>query len=154
MIKKKNQYQRLSAFQKFLYREIRKYAFSKYTAVVYVDDNAIGVANKAMVIFNNNTIEATCRDNDGAKTMVLGGPEVEISSKQFISNDMFYAVEAFMRGQQTTVRYTLEHPTEENEPIFESDCYVVDINPLPLRKHLQRAYVKLIGHTVTLHTEQ
>jgi len=76
--------------------------------LVYMDGTAIACSTEASVNITNEQIEVTCKDNDGAKTYILGGQDATFTVGgifQFDNNGADQLTDAVIDQTTVTVRF-------------------------------------------------
>jgi predicted secreted protein len=76
--------------------------------LVYMDGVAIACSTEASVSITNEQIEVTCKDNDGAKTYILGGQDATFTVGgifQFDNNGADQLTDAAVDQTPVTVRF-------------------------------------------------
>lgn len=76
--------------------------------LVYMDGVAIACSTEASVNITNEQIEVTCKDNNGAKTYILGGQDASFTVGgifQFDNNGADQLTDAVIDKETVTVRF-------------------------------------------------
>lgn len=97
--------------------------------LLYMDGNPIVCTTEASFDFSREIIEATCKDNDGARQIKLGGTSGNFGVSGLWKFDGAYQIEdlmtAFLAGTQLTARWTTD---STGDFYLEAEVYITNIS--------------------------
>ena len=97
--------------------------------LLYMEGNPIVCTTEASFSFSRELIEATCKDNDGARQITLGGTSGNFSVSGLWKFDGAYQIEdlatAFLAGTQLTARWTTN---VAGDFYFEAEVYITELS--------------------------
>jgi predicted secreted protein len=97
--------------------------------LLYIEGVAIACTTDASFDFSREILEVTCKDNDGAKQIRLGGTDGSFSVSGIWKFDAAYGVEdlvtAWLAGTLVTVRWATD---SVGDFYLEADAYITNIS--------------------------
>lgn len=97
--------------------------------LLYIDGEPIVCTTEASFDFSREIIESTCKDNNGARQIKLGGTSGTFSVSGLWKFDGAYQVDdlmtAFLAGTLLTARWTTD---ETGDFYLEADVYITNIS--------------------------
>jgi predicted secreted protein len=92
--------------------------------LIYIDGVAVACSTEASLTITNETIEVTCKDNDGAKTYILGGQDWNFTVGGIFQFDNFGADDIGDLAVDQTLA-TIRFGTDSvGDAFYEGDAYV------------------------------
>jgi|SRR6185503_10867415 Phage tail tube protein len=96
--------------------------------LLYVDGDPIVCTTEASFSFSREIIEATCKDNNGAKQYKVGGTDGTFSVSGLWKFDGAYQIEDLMTLFLNGTKFTARWSTDVTGDFFlEADCYITTI---------------------------
>lgn len=97
--------------------------------LLYVGSTAIACTTDAAFSFNRKTIDATCKDNDGAEQILPGGTGGSFTMSGIWRFDASYGVDdladIFLNSTKVTIKYSTE---VTGDFYLQADAYITDFS--------------------------